>query len=43
MLLCLVKYSRIVNSGFFPLREMVAWAGCWIADKTGMGHEGRLL
>ena len=31
----------------FGLISFAAWnganGGCWVADKTGMGHEGRLL
>jgi hypothetical protein len=42
MLLCLVKYFEWEFEFVFRLSEMVQ-TGCWVADKTGMGHEGRLL
>jgi hypothetical protein len=32
-----------LENGFFSLPEMVTRTGCWVADKTGMGHGGRLL
>src|SRR5262249_24264824 len=43
MLLCLVKYSRMVGLLFFSLDELADYVVCWMADKTGMGHGGRLL
>ena len=43
MLLCLVKYFEWEIWISFPLPEMAVKWGCWVADKTGWGHEGRLL
>src|SRR5215470_15491506 len=36
-------FSGEVYSAWFAMVSGAAARVCWVADKTGMGHEGRLL
>jgi hypothetical protein len=42
MLLCLVKYFAL-KFDFLPWLEWLVMVAAGIADRTGMGHEGKLL